>query len=108
MIPLDIKEKTMVLVYRLLCRLGIDFQSRCRSSEVIGVDCRAFKACSLTIRLASREGNGAAAQITRSSRCVVRQAEIDQYFQKIGMRRMSDNAHLSDTVGGSVIVASPG
>src|SRR3954452_18563809 len=34
-------------------------------------------------------------QITGASMGTVRQAEIDQHSQKLGMRRMSDNARLS-------------
>ena len=63
---MDIEAKK-VLVNRSSYRLDMIFQSRCRPSEVIGVDCRAFEACSLAVPVVSREGNGAAAQITASS-----------------------------------------
>src|SRR4051794_37077309 len=66
MMPMDIEVKK-VLVDRSSYRLEMIFQSRCRPSEVIGVDCRAFEACSLAVRVVSWEGNGAAAQIIESS-----------------------------------------
>src|SRR3954447_10398001 len=49
----------------------------------------------------------AAPQFTGSSRSAARQAEITQVFQRFEGRRMSDTSHLSDTVGGPVIAASP-